>query len=175
NCNFIQGEGLDIGSPLKTPLGTHDPTYGNPTHNPDGSTTYHPGLGGGLDGTADLFYVSTIGPQNNINEQYNGRLDYQITDKDLVAYDIYYVPVNNTSYNGPQRASNIFYHNALNYSTGLLYNRTFSPSLLNEARADYAGWKWNELESNPQSPLGLPNDAIALNNGVSFSNVTFNG
>ena len=40
--------------------------------------------------------------------------------KDLVAYNIYYVPVNNTSYNGPQRASNIFYHNALNYSTGLL-------------------------------------------------------
>jgi hypothetical protein len=34
-----------------------------------------------------------------------------------------------------------------------------------------AGWKWNELGDNPQSPLGLPNDFIALNNGVSFSNV----
>ena len=111
-----------------------------------------------MDGNADMFYVSTVGPNNNINAQYNGRLDYQVTDKDLVAYDIYYVPVNNTSYNGPQRASNIFYHNALNYSTGLLYNHTFSSTLLNEARADMAGWKWNELADNPQSPLGLPND-----------------
>ncbi len=175
NCNWIQGQGLDLGSPLTTALGTHDPTYADPSHNPDGTTTYHPGIGSGLDGSPDLFYVSTVGPNNNTNVQYNGRLDYQITDKDLVAYDIYYVPVSSTTYSGPQRGSNIFYHNALNYSTGLLYNRTFSTTLLNEARADYAGWKWNELADNPQSPLGLPNDVIALSNGVSFSNATFNG
>ena len=179
NCNWIQGQGLDIGSPLTIGVGMHDPSFAQPTHNPDGSVTYHPGLGGNgngsysnLDGKADMMYIETVGPNNNINAQYNGRLDYQVTDKDLVAYDIYYVPVNNTTYNGPQRASNIFYHNALNYSTGLLYNHTFSPTLLNEARADMAGWKWNELGDNPQSPLGLPNDIIALNNGVSFSNVT---
>ena len=89
-----------------------------------------------------------------------------MTEKDLIAGSIYYVPVNNTSYDGAQRASNIFYHNGLNYSTGLLYNHTFSGTLLNEARADMAGWKWNELNDNPQSPLGLPNDVIALNNGI---------
>jgi hypothetical protein len=182
NCNFIDGKGLDLGKPLTIGLGKHDPSYANPATTSSG-TVYTPGLGGdgtgsftaNMDGNADLFYVSTVGPNNNINSQYNGRLDYQVTDKDLVAYDIYYVPVNNTSYAGPQRASNIFYHNALNYSTGLLYNHTFSSSLLNEARVDMAGWKWNELADNPQSPLGLPNDSIALNNGVSFSNVTFNG
>ncbi len=179
NCNWIQGQGLDIGRPLTSALGTHDPSYADPVTTNAG-TTYTPGLGGdgtgsyanNMDGNADLFYVSTVGPNNNINTQYNGRLDYQVTPSDLVAYDIYYVPVNNTSYNGPNRASNIFYHNALNYSTGLLYNHTFSPTLLNEARADMAGWKWNELKDNPQSPLGLPNDVIALNNGVSFSNMT---
>ena len=183
NCNWIDGKGLDIGKPLASGLGTQDPSYADPVHNADGTTTYTPGLGGdgtgsyanNMDGNADLFYVSTVGPNNNINTQYNGRLDYQVTEKDLVAYDIYYVPVNNTSYAGPQRASNIFYHNALNYSTGLLYNHTFSGSLLNEARADMAGWKWNELTDNPQSPLGLPNDAIARNSDVSFSNILFNG
>jgi hypothetical protein len=117
-------------------------------------------------------YVSTVGPQDTTNVQYNGRLDYQLTEKDLIAYDIYYVPVDSTSYNGPNRASNIFYHNAKNYSTGLLYNHTFSGSLLNEARADMAGWKWNELKDNPQSPLGLPNDYIVEQNGTnSFSNI----
>lgn len=177
NCNWIQGQGLDIGRPLTIGLGKPDPSYANPVTTSSG-TVYTPGLGGdgtgspsNLDGNADLFYVSTVGPNDNINTQYNGRLDYQVTDKDLVAYDIYYVPVNNTAFNGPQRASNIFYHNALNYSTGLLYNHTFSPTLLNEARVDMAGWKWNELNDNPQSPLGLPNDVISLNNGVSFSNI----
>jgi len=178
NCNWIQGQGLDLGKPLTIGLGKHDPSFANPVTNTSG-TIYTPGLGGDgtgnyaadMDGNADMFYVSTVGPNNTINEQYNGRLDYQVTDKDLLAYDIYYVPVNSTSYNGAQRASNIFYHNALNYSTGVLYNHTFSGTLLNEARADYAGWKWNELADNPQSPLGLPTANVSLNNGVSFSNV----
>jgi hypothetical protein len=179
NCNWIQGQGLDIGKPLTIGVGKHDPSFANPVTTSSG-TVYTPGLGGDgtgnfatdMDGNADLSYVSTVGPNNNINTQYNGRVDYQMTDKDLIAGNIYYVPVNSTSYNGPQRASNIFYHNALNYSTGLLYNHVFSSSMLNEARADMAGWKYNELSDNPQSPLGLPNDYIALNNGVSFSNVT---
>ncbi|MGD0890369.1 MAG: carboxypeptidase regulatory-like domain-containing protein [Terracidiphilus sp.] len=176
NCNWIQGQGLDLGSPLTIGVGKQDPSYANPVTTSAG-TVYTPGLGGdgtggpeNFSGKPTMFYVQTQGPNNNINSQYNGRLDYQVTQKDLVAYNIYYVPVNNVDYNGPQRAANIFYHNALNYSTGLLYNHTFSSSMINEARADMAGWKYNELADNPQSPLGLPNDYIALNNGVSFSN-----
>jgi hypothetical protein len=180
NCHWIQGQGLDLGKPLTIGVGKHDPSFAAPVTNSSG-TVYTPGLGGdgtgsyaaNMDGSADVAYYSTTGPNNNINTQYNGRLDVQVTDRDLVAGTVYYVPVNNTSYNGPQRASNIFYHNALNYSTGLLWNHTFSPTLLNEARTDMAGWKWNELGDNPQSPLGLPNDYIALNNNVSFSNIKF--
>ncbi|MGH9432784.1 MAG: carboxypeptidase regulatory-like domain-containing protein, partial [Terriglobia bacterium] len=41
NCNMIPGAGLDVGSPLKTPLGTSDPTYGG--------TVDIPGVGSGLD------------------------------------------------------------------------------------------------------------------------------
>jgi hypothetical protein len=178
NCNWIQGQGLDLGSPLTIGVGMHDPSFAPPVTTSSG-TVYTPGLGGdgtggpeNFSGQPTMFYVSTIGPNNNINTQYNGRLDYQATQKDLFAYNIYYVPVNNTSVNGPQRASNIFYHNALNYSTGLLWDHTISSSMVNEARADMAGWKWNELKDNPQSPLGLPNDFIQLNNGVSFSNVS---
>jgi hypothetical protein len=165
NCNWIQGQGLDLGRPLNAsfPLGTKDPSYNGKV-----GSTYYPGLGGdgtgsysNMDGNADLFYVATVNPSQNINVQYNGRLDYQVTSKDLIAGSIYYVPVNNTSYNGPTRASNIFHHNALNYSTGVLWNHTFSGSMLNEARADMAGWKWNELGDNPQSPLGLPDAYIS--------------
>ena len=163
-CITIAGAGLDVGSPLTIGLGKHDPSYNgkNPT-----TGVYMPGLGGdgtgsvqNFDGKADIFYVATVNPTQNINVQYNGRLDYQMTSKDLLAGSLYYVPVNNSSYNGPNRASNIFHHNAKNYSTGALWNHTFNDTTLNEARVDLAGWKWNELADNPQSPLGLPDDNI---------------
>ena len=178
NCNWIQGQGLDLGKPLTIGIGKHDPSYANPYVNEAGAKVFTPGLGGNgdglypenMDGNADMFYVEKQGPNNNINTQYNGRLDFQVTPNDLVAGNIYYVPVNNVSYS--DRPQNIFYHNALNYSTGLLYNHTFSGSLLNEARADMAGWKWNELKDNPQAPLGLPYDNVYQQNGNnSFSSV----
>jgi hypothetical protein len=164
-CMTIAGAGLDLGSPLISfPVGAHDPSY----QGKDSATgVYTPGLGGNgtggpenFDGNADLFYVATFQPTQNINVQYNGRVDYQVTSKDLFAASLYYVPVNNTFYNGANRASNLFHHNAKNYSTGALWNHIFSGTLLNEARADMAGWKWNELADNPQSPLGLPNANI---------------
>lgn len=180
NCNFIQGKGLDIGSPLTIGVGQHDPSYADPT-TVGGVKVFHPGLGGNgdgstanLDGNADIFYVSTKGPTSTVNTQYNGRVDYQVTQKDLLAGNMYYVPVHSTSFS--DRPQNIFHHNATNYSFGLLYNHTFSGSMLNEARADMAGWKWNELKDNPQAPLGLPFANINHQDGSnSFANINPTG
>jgi hypothetical protein len=58
NCRTIPGQGLDVGSPLTSPLGTLDPSFGG-----FGS----PGIGGGLDGIADIFEVNTVNPTNNVN------------------------------------------------------------------------------------------------------------
>jgi len=176
NCNWIQGQGLDLGKPLTIGAGLHDPSYSDPTI-VGGVKTFHPGLGGdgsgsyaaNMDGNADMFYVATTGPNNTINSQYNGRVDYQMTDKDLIAGNIYYVPVKSDSFS--DRPQNIFHHNATNYSMGLLYNHTFSSTMLNEARADMAGWKWNELKDNPQAPLGLP---FANVEGLTASGDKFN-
>ncbi len=171
NCNWVQGQGLDLGRPLTgAALGTQDPSWA-----PENNGVFTPGLGGdgtgnyatNMDGNADIMYVATVGPSNQTNQQFNGRVDYQATEKDLIAASLYYVPVDQSFYNGSSRDYNFFNHNAKNYSTGALYNHTFSSSMLNEARADLAGWKWNELTSNPQSPLGLP-DASA-NNFANFS------
>ncbi|HXO31861.1 MAG TPA: hypothetical protein VN901_05920, partial [Candidatus Acidoferrales bacterium] len=38
----------------------------------------------------------------------------------------------------------------------LIWNHTFSSTLLNQARGNAAGWRYNELSSNPQEPFGLP-------------------
>ena len=49
--------GLDLGSPLKTPLGTTDPTFGQP------GTPY--GIGNGFDGIADVMRIITAHPEQH--------------------------------------------------------------------------------------------------------------
>ena len=50
---------------------------------------------------------------------------------------------------------------AINDAFSLIWNHTFSSTLLNQARANAAGWRWNEVTDNPQEPFGLPEDNIS--------------
>jgi hypothetical protein len=165
NCNWIVGQGLDIGSPLTgVPLGTTDPSFNASTHSP--------GVGNGLDGVPDIYFVQTSSPDRQVAQQFNGRLDFQATQKDLLAYSIYHVPLTHEFFNGPFRASNFFHHNQTNYTQTFLWNHIFSASLLNEIRADAAGWKWNEFTSNPQTPYGLPQAHITTtSSGTSIGSI----
>jgi len=61
-----------------------------------------------------------------------------------------------TDYNGPVRAENLWHHTVVNDAFALIWNHTFSPTLLNQARGNAAGWRYDELASNPQEPFGLP-------------------
>ncbi len=180
NCAQIPGKGLDVGSPLASALGTMDPSqFGQTTDPVTGKTYYLPGLGGNgtgspanLDGAADIMDANTIGPNDNTNQQFNGRVDYNATNKDLVAVSLYRVPVSTLSYNG-FRSANLFHHKATNEAETALWDHTFSSSLLNELRVNAAGWRWNELADNPQIPLGLPQTAYIgdPNNGNNIGTV----
>jgi hypothetical protein len=151
SCNTTAG-GLDIGSPITTGLGRQDTTYGgNPSQ---------PGVGGGLDGIPDLAFFNTVNPTETTQSQYNGRLDADLTDKDKVAFAIYWVPSSTTNFQGPVRPQNFWHHSQINDAFSLIWNHTFSPTLLNQARANAAGWRWNEFDTNPQAPFGLPQDTI---------------
>jgi hypothetical protein len=151
NCRTIAGQGLDIGSPLKSALGTQDLSFQNPSN---------PGVGGGLDGVADIANFITSSTTTSSRAQYNGRLDADVTNKDRIGFAIYYVPQSSSFLNGGARAYNFFHHSQINEAFSGIWNHTFSPSLLNEARVNAAGWRWNEVDSNPQSPVGLPSDSI---------------
>ena len=50
NCNWIQGQGLDLGKPLTIGLGNHDPSFANPVTTTSGKV-YTPGLGGNGSGS----------------------------------------------------------------------------------------------------------------------------
>ncbi|HEY6491560.1 MAG TPA: carboxypeptidase regulatory-like domain-containing protein [Terracidiphilus sp.] len=151
NCATTTG-GLDVGSPVKGALGTQDATYG-------GSTS-SPGVGGGLDGVPDMALFNSVDPTTTAQQQYNGRLDTNVRQNDHLAFAIYWVPVSTTTYEGPVRSANFWHHSQVNDAFSIIWNHTFSSTLLNQARANAAGWRWNEIDSNPQEPFGLPQDNI---------------
>ena len=151
NCVTIPNQGLNLGSPLATGLGKQDLTYQNSSN---------PGVGSGLTTTPDIAFYTLANPTTSVGAQYNGRLDSDVTKKDHVAFTIYWVPLNTTSYQGSVRAYNLFHHSQINEAYTAVYNHIFSSSFLNEARVNDAGWRWNEVASNPQEPFGLPTDTI---------------
>jgi Carboxypeptidase regulatory-like domain len=161
NCTQISGQGLNIGSPLTTGLGTQDLTYqGN----------NNPGVGSGLSTVGDIGLYSTSNPSSNDFKQYNGRLDADVTKKDHASFAIYWVPATTTTYYGGL-GYDLFNHSQVNDAFSGIWNHIFSPNFLNEARANAAGWRYNELESNPQAPFGLPDGNVDQIGNISIGNV----
>ncbi len=142
------GEGLDLGSPLLSPLGNADPTWGQ------AGTPY--GIGNGFDGVPDVERLVLDRPSKGENQQFNGRLDFHPTSSDQLAFSVYWVPTLTRSINGPPRVMNQWLSDRLSRSYTGIWNRTLSPSVINEARFGFSGWRFDEIESNPQLPWGLP-------------------
>jgi Carboxypeptidase regulatory-like domain len=166
NCITIPGQGLNIGTPLNPALfPTGEIMAGQ---DPGWLSAANPGTGGDGSGgpenldptTADIANFQTVSNSTSSKAQYNGRLDANITPKDSVTFAIYWVPQSTSFLNGPAREYNFFHHSQINDAFSLIWNHTISPSFLNEARVNAAGWRWNEVASNPQSPVGLPADTI---------------
>lgn len=156
NCGTIAGQGLDLGRPLTLPIGANDPGY---------SSSSSPGTGGdgsgganNLDGVADVVFLNNIlSPSDSSHIQYNGRVDFNATSKDLIAFSMYYVPNSSQFINGDGvRLMNLFRTTYYNRAGTLLWNHTFGPSLINEARVNAAGWMEKDLDQNPNAPWGLP-------------------
>ncbi len=160
NCIQVAGQGLNIGSPLTTGVGTQDLAW---------VSTSNPGVGGGLNanGPADIaeYYVGST--SNYSSNQYIGRVDAYLTPKDRLAGSIYWVP--QTSTTSGIRAYDLSHHKQVNDAFSLIWNRTISATLLNEARVNAAGWRWNDLKNNTQMPLGLPSDSVGTIGAVSLT------
>ncbi len=161
-CQNVSG-GLDLGSPLKNGLGKTDPTFGA------AATPY--GIGSGFDGVPDIAFLQTNSPQTNNNAQYNGRMDYQVNQRNLIYFGIFWTPVFNESYDGPAYSANLLKHYSLAQSWNGSWVFTINPTLINEARIGGGGWKWNELSSNPQLPFGYPSVSFSANGSNNYNNL----
>ena len=154
NCITVPGQGLNVGSPMTSGLGKQDPTWNGPNS---------PGVGGGLDASvADIADYTTVNPTTVDDDQYNGRLDANVTSKDRLTAAVYWIPADQTYYSGPVRSQNLWHHDVTNDAFSGIWNHTFTPNFLNEARANAAGWRYNEVAANPQAPFGLPTDQVAF-------------
>ena len=166
NCRTIPGQGLNLGTPLTAPLGTQDfgwTSASNPGTGGDGK-----GGSNNLGTVADIANYNTINPTQFTADQYSGRLDANITGRDRISFTIYYVPQSRNNFNG-NRAYDIFHHNQINEAFAAIWDHTISPTFLNEFRANAAGWRWNEIRSNPQSPVGLPTDFIETTGSITIN------
>ncbi|MGH9495406.1 MAG: carboxypeptidase regulatory-like domain-containing protein [Candidatus Sulfotelmatobacter sp.] len=179
NCITLPGQGLNLGRPLTSALGTFDPGYqssSNPGTGGDGS-----GGANNLDPTtADIaFFQNTLSPSNDRHRQFNGRVDFQATSNDLVAFSFYYVPNTSTGINGNgDRQMNTFHSNYKNRAATLLWDHTFGATMANEVRINAAGWANKDLSDNPNAPWGLPQVTFSPTGGMTLQGYgigSFNG
>jgi carboxypeptidase family protein len=191
NCAEIVGQGLNIGSPLTAGVGAVDNAYGGCYHKDLAGNCTEVDYGTGGDGrggtnnlgtTPDIAFFSTVQPTNSTHRQYNGRIDFNATSKDLVAFSLYYVPNSSTGLNGNgDRLMNLFNSTYTNRAATALWDHTFNSTLLNEARVNAAGWINKDLANNPKGPFGLPqvsfNTVGSLSNGAlaGYGIGSFNG
>jgi hypothetical protein len=125
-------------------------------------------LGGGLDGVADVQLIEYSGKPDTINAtQFNGRMDFQATNKDLIAFSVYKSPFLKSFQPGgwvDGRQYNVFNTDAQHDAATALWTRTINSTMINEARFNVTHWFFDELKGNPQAPFGLPTDAVGFGN-----------
>lgn len=142
NCRLVAG-GFDLGSPTGS-LGNY--FAGNQS------------LGGGFDGIPDVQYALLENPTRTEGNQYVTRIDFDATEKDRFAFTLFYTPRlsigNDTA--AQSRPMAVIRSDRLNYNTAFTYIRSFSSTILNEARFNFTRWGYDEVNSNPDINFGIP-------------------
>jgi hypothetical protein len=114
--------------------------------------------GGGLDGIPDVQRVIIVEPRNSKPNQFNVRLDFNPSSNDQITFSTYLTRGFTVSGNAgaagrPQADVTTTPHNT---AYTILYNRTISPTLLNEARFNSTKFAFDELESSRETNFGIP-------------------
>jgi hypothetical protein len=182
----LAGNGLDLGS--LTPGGTSQlgvfpstspipgsPVIGGVAYGPTGQQ-----VGGGFDGIPDLENVQLMVPSQSRGNQYNARMDWQASPKDLIAGSIYLTKLDNlgSSQAAGSRPMGDVPFKPQNSAATLIYIHTFSPNWINELRGNATRFADNALSDGGNTVnYGIPYDNVqdyplALQYGVYATNTT---
>lgn len=155
-CRVVQG-GLDIGS-LTGGTGQYV-SLGNPT-------------GGGFDGVPDIEFVRLAVPTSTRPNQYNTRIDFNHSTTDQFAVSTYFTTHNDSSADAGGRSRPMADLNIkpLNSAATVTWIRTISSSMLNEARANFTRFTFNQVTSNQNVNFGIPRIEVE---GLPFDRIRF--
>ncbi|MFN7998553.1 MAG: TonB-dependent receptor [Bryobacteraceae bacterium] len=157
-CRQVQG-GLDIGS-LTGARGQYVDTGANPT-------------GAGLDGIPDIAFAQIALPARVAGNQYNGRLDFNPTSADSIAFSTYISTLdqlNPDAASGSRPMADLPFR-PLNTAATATYNRTISPTVLNEIRFNFTRFSDNGLADAAHVNFGIPRlevEGLALPDRIRF-------
>ncbi len=158
NCKPVNG-GLDIGS-LTGARGQYVDYFANPT-------------GGGLDGIPDIAFAQLAVPSSSQGNQYNGRIDYNLSSKDSLAASLYVTKFDGYSADGGSDSRPLadIANSPTNTAAVITYNRILSPTTLNEARFNFTRFYSNQLTAAASTNFGIPRleiEALPLPARITF-------
>jgi hypothetical protein len=141
NCRQVTG-GLDIGSPA-------------------GATGQYLNVGSagaGFDNIPDVQFVQLAAPNTSQGNQYNGRVDLNLSSKDSLAFSTYITKFTGVQSDvaGRSRPMGDVRTTPKNLFAMLSYTRIISATTINEARVNFTRFAFNELQSSPGTNFGLP-------------------
>ena len=125
------------------------PGYGLGRWYPAGS----PATGNGPDGIPDWGVFDLTIPNSSSGNQYNGRVDYTHGKNQFFA-STYIVSLNNL--NGGQRPIEDLTLKPHNYAATLGWTRTISPTMLNELRANFTRYDYDQTVPAGNTDFGIP-------------------
>jgi carboxypeptidase family protein/TonB-dependent receptor-like protein len=154
-CRVVQG-GLDIGS-LTGATGQYV-SLGNP-------------VGGGFDGIPDIQFVRLAVPNSLRPNQYNTRIDFN-RSSDQFAVSTYFTTHNDFSADagGKSRPMADLNVKPLSSAATVTWIRTISSSMLNEARANFTRFTFDQVSTNQDVNFGIPRIEVE---GLPFDRIRF--
>ena len=141
NCTQL-ANGLDIGG-LQGAQGQYI-SFGN--------------LNGTRDGIPDIQFVQLSVPTISHGNQFNPRIDINLSDKDTLTFGSYVTRFRGTGGDAPGRSRPMgdIITAPQNLFGMVTWNRTISATLLNEARFNATRFSFNEIESSSSTDFGIP-------------------
>ena len=116
--------------------------------------------GGAPDGIPDILFGQFAAPLSSKGNQYNLRLDFNLTQSDTLAFSSYISKFRGEQADqdagGGARPMADITTEPTNAFAMITYTRVISPTMLNEARINATRFAFNEIESSKGTNFGLP-------------------
>jgi hypothetical protein len=114
--------------------------------------------GGGLDGIPDIEQVQLAVPSTSVGNQFNPRIDINLTSKDVLTFSSYVSHFTGTAADPAGRSRPMAdITTAPKNSFGMLtWVRTLNASMVNEARFNATRFAFNEVQSSAATNFGIP-------------------